>query len=245
MSKDFQRRLRGVVDKMPEDLQTQAKRLIGRLLKMNLNSSESLQSLMRDGEADSKLRVLACWLLGQLGDKQAVGAVLFAFREGDVDLQWEAAKSLGLIASKRAVKPLIVALLHAPSADKSSLEKRTAAAYALGLLKDMRAIEPLVRVLNGKNEHPKLRSQAAEALANFNHPEVIDSLLKALKDKEPEVRFWAVYALGQLKAKKALPVLKRLAEKDHTLVPNWWTVDREAINAIEYINSHIDVPSGA
>jgi len=81
-----------------------------------------------------------------------------------------------------------------------------------------------------------LRGQSAEALANFNHPEVIDSLLKALKDKEPEVRFWAVYALGQLKAKKALPALKRLAQKDRTPVPNWWTIDREAIDAIQHIN---------
>lgn len=230
MSKDFERDLKRIIENLSEGVERQAKNDIYRLLKKN-KSFESLQSLLINEEADPEHRVVACWAFGQLRDKQAVKALLAAFNGENVKVQWEAAKSMGLIGSKRAIKPLIEALLTS-----LSTEKRTAAAYALGLLKDERAVKPLVDILNNKKEHPKLRGQSAEALANFNRREVVDSLLEALKDQEPEVRFWSAFALGELRVRKALPALKRLAEKDTAHVPSWWIVSSEAVDAIHRIN---------
>jgi hypothetical protein len=49
------------------------------------------------------------------------------------------------------------------------------------------------------------------------------------------VRFWAAYALGQLRERRAIAELSRLADSDHTVLSNWWSVRREALDAIMLI----------
>lgn len=174
-------------------------------------------------------RVSACWLLGQLGQKRAVASLLIAF--ADPRLSWEAAKALGVINSKRAVKPLINWLLEA-----RHTEQRAAAAYALGLLTDERTINPLVVVLDDPETDPKVRGHAAEALAHLADDRAAAHLVTALKDPSAEVRFWAAFALGQLRHQKALPELRNLATSDKAVLTNWGKISdaaREAIANIE------------
>jgi hypothetical protein len=47
------------------------------------------------------------------------------------------------------------------------------------------------------------------------------TLLKSLGDASPVVRFWSCYAVGQIKMKKALPILHELKAKDHEVCPGW------------------------
>lgn len=51
----------------------------------------------------------------------------------------------------------------------------------------------------------KTRAYMAIALSHFSGPEAIEALQKALKDNSSEVQIYALWALGALKAKAALP----------------------------------------
>jgi HEAT repeat protein len=57
----------------------------------------------KDPSLQLETRISACWLLGQLAQKRSVASLLIAFV--DPRLTWEAAKALGVINTKRAVKP--------------------------------------------------------------------------------------------------------------------------------------------
>jgi hypothetical protein len=63
----------------------------------------------------------------------------------------------------------------------------------------------------------------------------ISRLIDALGDPEPEVRFWAAFSLGTLRAARARGHLVRLTA-DPTPVPGWWSVGNEAHDAIRRID---------
>jgi HEAT repeat protein len=232
LSDDFKDVIWQTAEKLSPELHTRVKNNLDYLLSTNISSYEDLLDLVQTSNADLKARVIACWILGRIQNKKAVKALLTGFEDQEISLQWEAAKSLASLSSKRAVKPLIKSLLEA-----HATEKRSAAAYALGWLQDSRAVDPLVQVLNSTHEDPRVRGLAAEALAQFKAPRIVDNLIKALKDKAPEVRFWSAYALGQIGNRRALPELEYLAQNDHTYVANWWKVSEEASEAIHNLNS--------
>lgn len=99
----------------------------------------------------------------------------------------------------------------------------------------------LLALYRNEGEHPRVRAQAAEGLANTMTMErrwkplyrpAVSALLVGLKDESPQVRFWSVFALWQMRAREALPELERLAATDNALCPGWWTIAEEASDAI-------------
>jgi HEAT repeat protein len=108
------------------------------------------------------------------------------------------------------------------------------AAYALGLLGGAKAISALREVLANHREDASVRGQAAESLCFAN--EAVPDLIAALKDQSPDVRFWSAYSLGLLGSESALAELERLASSDEAEVPGWWSVAKEAAQAIELIH---------
>lgn len=217
-----------MLDKDDQFLRTQAEQDVHALLDAGVDSYQALVRLVENPDIDEKLRAVACWVFGKFKQKSSVNILLKAFNNETPSLIWEAAKALGEIKSKRAIKPLISTLFQG-----KDVEKRAASAYALGLLHDKQAIAPLLSVLHNKAEQPKVRAQAAEALAWFGdrRKSVIDALIAGLKDTSVEVRFWSAYALGELKAKRAVNELERMA-KDDDVLPGWWSISEEASNAI-------------
>src|SRR5262249_31937489 len=161
----------------------QAQQDIDLLVEAGVTSFNALLTILKEQRIQIDTRRRACWVLGQLGNKQAVSGLLEAYKGPDLSLSWEAAKSLGLLRSKRAVQPLIKALLAAGKA-----EKRAAAAYALGLLGDKRAVAPLINVLQNRSEAPQVRGYAAEALAYLRDRRAGKPLIAALRDPAIEVR---------------------------------------------------------
>jgi HEAT repeat protein len=121
---------------------------------------------------------------------------------------------------------------------------REAAAYALTCMCDGAALEPLLVVATDAREHARVRAQAIEAIGMTPHGDrrrrrfrhTVDALIGLLSDASPHVRFWACYALGQMRATRALPVLRRLEQTDHMMCPGWWLVREEASDAIEWIH---------
>lgn len=228
MKKPLAAELQKIIDSATPDSKQRITQEIEKLRAAGIDSFEAADSAVRDHFLPRNTRSLAVWFLGQLAQKRAVASLLIAF--ADPALSWEAAKALGVINSKRAVKPLVIWLLESPDT-----EQRAAAAYALGLLADERTLSPLVKVLGDSKVDPKVRGHAAEALANLADDRAVSQLVTALKDRSAEVRFWATFALGQLRNRKALPKLKLLT-KDRATLPGYGKISdaaRKAIASIE------------
>ena len=234
LTDNFKARLETLVELSNPLSRRKVKENLSRLLSLGVESLESLIAILKDQAIEDDIRLLVCWILGQLGDKKAAPPLLEVFREGNISLSMEAAKSLGMLKSKRAVPALIEELVKGGNADK-----RTASAYALGLLFDERAIDPLLSVMNNKNDSPKVRGGAAEALIWFSkkRKRVVDAFINGLEDASVEVRFWSAFALGEMKVKRAISKLERLAAEDDEVLPGWWSVGKEASNALDRIRS--------
>jgi hypothetical protein len=143
---------------------------------------------------------------------------------------FEAAKELWEKDDAGSVRGLIDTLRNG----KRVLNRR-AAAYALNLTRGKSAIRPLERAVGNKREHPKVRGQAAESLAHNHRPDSHRVLLENLADPSREVRFWCAYALWQMADRDALVSLRELAERDHRIVKGFWSVSKEAKDAIRSI----------
>lgn len=200
------------------------------LLAHGVISLDSLLAVVRDRAVPAGIRATACWTAGRLGDKRAVFALLDAFRDPDPRVFTEAAQSLGLLQSKRALRPLVAAL----TGDDDS-ERRWVAAYAPGDLAEERAVESLIGVLTDGAEDAKVRAQAAESLGYLMDGRAVEPLIALLGDPSPEVRFWSAFAHSWLRDRRALPELRRLAAEDSAEVPGWWSVGKEASDAIPIV----------
>jgi len=118
------------------------------------------------------------------------------------------------------------------------------AAHALSWTFDRRAVAPLLHALERQAEAPLVRGQAAEGVGILltygdrrrkEFKRATSVLLGALRDEAPEVRFWAAYALGAMRATAALDELRRVAESDGAMCPGWWLVKDEAADAAAII----------
>jgi HEAT repeat protein len=147
---------------------------------------------------------------------------------------WDEAQSLIEAADTTAV-PRLIRDLHT----SRDCEKRVAAAYALGFFHDRRAAKPLIHVIRNRRASPRLRGQAAEALGYLLmfRPDrmALSALLEEVGDPSPEVRFWAVFAIGQMGNRKAISILTKVSQKDKATLPGWWSIAREAKAAIRQI----------
>lgn len=98
-------------------------------------------------------------------------------------------------------------------------------------------------ILRNRSESPTVRGNAAESLGVLlrfgrkspKYRRTESTLIKALNDPNAEVRFWALYALGEMLSTRALPKIRRIAKDDKARVPKWWSVKREAQEVIERI----------
>ena len=116
------------------------------------------------------------------------------------------------------------------------LHNRVEAAYVIRAMDGTTGTATLEKILCNPAESHHLRAFVAETLAHRHCPSSHAVLLKNLNDPSREVRFWCAFALGQMRERKALPMLKALAEQDSRIVRGWWTVSKEARDAIRNIN---------
>lgn len=166
--------------------------------------------------------------------------LLEKLRRGSLEEAFEAAKSLSN-SSRLSVKRIVDVLDAAEEA-----HNREAAAYALSWLcrKDRtESLQALLHISSDRNETPSVRGQALEGLGiqrpTTRHKlwrDVEMAVLDGLRDEAVEVRFWACYAAGTLRMRRALPELRKLAQNDQAICPKWWRVSEEAADAIEWIH---------
>jgi HEAT repeat protein len=145
---------------------------------------------------------------------------------------FEAAKAVWEDSDKRLEGPLILTLKNGRRPFN-----RAAAAYAMQAVTTPRTIRALESVVQSKSEHPRVRADAAEALAHGHRKKSHAVLLTALGDSSKDVRFWCAFALGEMAEKRAIPSLKRLVASDKRIVKGFHSVAKEAADAIENIQT--------
>jgi HEAT repeat protein len=117
---------------------------------------------------------------------------------------WEAARKLTELHAS-LVQELLRLLSGGPAADA-----RSAAAYVLGFCRIGAARAALERSLEDKAEDPLVRGYAAEALGYLGESASLEPLLQQLDDPDICVRYWCVFALGQIGDARAIPFLEGL-----------------------------------
>lgn len=172
------------------------------------------QSLVRVGAAavqplrtslasdDCYFAAWAAQTLGEVGDREAVRALLKVAESPSAVVRNEAARALGKLGDSQAAEPLARLLTDNNAAVRSS------AATALGRLGVREAAPKLVRLL--KDAEWQVRVAAADAVGDLKEKAVTVNLEEALGDTEMPVRVAAALALGKLRATSAVPRLVAL-----------------------------------
>lgn len=159
---------------------------------------------------------------------------------GDVFDAFEAAKKI----ANNTLSQKDIDELERVAFNGNEIHNKESAAYAISWSENRdSALSILINLLATSDIHESVRGQAAEAIgiikpsSKNKHRQLAETtLLKSLGDSSSIVRFWSCYAAGQIKMKKALPILHELKTNDHEVCPGWWYVSEEAEDAIEWIN---------
>ncbi|OQW83451.1 MAG: hypothetical protein BVN30_06010 [Proteobacteria bacterium ST_bin16] len=156
-------------------------------------------------DEDPFVRSDTAYVLGKIGDKAAVDALMLTLMDENYYVRSRAAVALGKIGDKTAVDALIPTLKDKDSSVCSS------AIYALGEIGNKAAIDTLMLALKDENFH--VRSNAANALGKIGDKAAVDTLMLALKDADYLVRSYAADALSIIGNKTTVDTLM-LALKD-------------------------------
>jgi len=160
----------------------------------------------------------------------ATGPLLTALRTKDLVTKLAVIETLGRIRDPRSVDPLIACLK-----DESN-EIRWVAAIALGEIEDPKALEPLNKALHDVDKYvrygagfamsrigwkPKDQEERAFYFVAIQEWKVcheigeasIPALANAMRDRDPEVRMKVLDSLGDIRSRKAEPIiLKALSD---------------------------------
>jgi HEAT repeat protein len=149
--------------------------------------------------------------------KKAPVQLIRAFQDEKLDRL--SAVTIAHVLGKTNHPEVVPALIHALEHDDSKV--RMSAAVALGQSGDTRAFKPLLGLFTDTNKG--VRRSAVKALeiiveANGENLPVQELLTKALSDENPNVRAFAVEAIGDLNLATASDVLSMALEDDDAKV---------------------------
>jgi len=196
--------------------------------------------LVSNIKAPVRTRATACWFASRVSTRTSQAAVALGDTLADRSARVRYAGVLGLAAilprlrMRKQVSRYVTELMRL--LDDKSLEVRCAAVHALGQVAHPRGVRRLTAALQNVADHPKIRGLAAESLGLIGDVRSRPRLRQALEDPSPEVRFFSVFALGEMRDKLAIPYLRRMLD-DTTRIDGYGTIAREAANAIVKIRS--------
>jgi HEAT repeat protein/phage terminase Nu1 subunit (DNA packaging protein) len=163
----------------------------------NSQMSQNLQKALK--HSDRNVRRQAAVALGEIGNAQAVAALIAALHYLDYDVRGQTAVALGKIGNAQAVAALIAVLNH------SDRNVRRQAVVALGKIDNSQAVAALIAALHYSDYD--LRGEAAVALGKIGNPQAVAALIAVLKHSDSDVRRWAVQALGEIGNAQAVAAL--------------------------------------
>lgn len=175
--------------------------------------------------------------MSSLGRRRLVRAL----KARDDTKRWKAATALSQGHDPPTLRR-VECLLESRAHDQG----RAAAAYVLGFSGEAGVSDVLARRLADTDESPVVRAHAAEALGHLLQyqrvlVDIRTAIVACLRDPEPEVRFWSVFAAGVLDLQESRPQLHRL-KNDEASVEGWWTVGQEAEWALRCLDGEEDPP---
>ena len=167
---------------------------------------------------DKNVRKEAALALGAFKDKNVTPLLITALNDPEYEVRCSVIEALAELKDSAATEPLIAIL---KTANGTILVK---VIEALGDLGDKRAVPPLLQMLKKSGtvmiEQLPLKVPIIEALGEIKDASVITALIQATRNRDPDVRLTAVYALGTMGASDPaiLDRLMVLSEKDHAEV---------------------------
>ena len=175
-----------------------------------LGSEEALQALSESlHDPLPRRRAAAAEALGQPGWVQVLSLLTATLADHDPGVRVAAALAIGRIGHPHGVPPLVARLGQEPSAGV-----RWAIVRALGMIGDPMAAAPLRQCVASLQELVPVRRSAAWALGQLGWDvEVIEALLVALGDPDPQVRWHACLGLGNV-----IQAALRAGQANHELV---------------------------
>ena len=197
---------------------------------LGASNSQELIELLANARLRNGLRASCAWVLGMIGDKHALPALTSGLQADNKALIWECALAIAKIPGPMAERVLMTELKRSVNP-----QRRMAAISALGNIPSKKSVPHLVKILRDQRLPSRMRGEAADALGKIGNKEAVKPLLDATYDKSSEVRFWAVYALGQTGDTNALGRLRELARSDHAKLKQWGSISREAKDAEKQI----------
>lgn len=84
---------------------------------------------------------------------------------------------------------------------------------ALSLLGDETVVQPLLRLLTSHRQ-PRLRARSATLLGELGYRSAVQGLIEALKDRDYDVRYAAIYALGEIGEPSSIDPLRKLFQSN-------------------------------
>jgi len=176
-------------------------------------------------------------------DKRIFDPILQALKDMNPSIRTTAAACLkqfgkfhpGYFGEKEGI------VLLRKSAEKGDPQYKKAFAESLSYHEARNLVVPHLLKALGDSE-PKVREEAAKALAFYKNEDTIDELIRSLHDKDPWVRLHVVFTLGELRALKAVSLLLELLEDES----DWRNkfVQQECVRAIRKIGSHTAIGLG-
>ncbi|MCI0713251.1 MAG: HEAT repeat domain-containing protein [Chloroflexi bacterium] len=235
MTEDFVKWMQDFANSAHPDFREGIQQDVDAIIEHGGISFDSAKALLESKETDAKIRSTCVWLLSRY-DAQRIAPTLIPLLDSEVDrvVRIQAIIDLGIQNAGDAVDPLLNLL----RADKDQ-QIRALSAYALGEIGDSRVADELIAILVDQSENADVRGHIAEALINLDmRDKAIPALVSVLHDEDPSVRFWAVFALGEIGSMDEIPHLQKLIADDSP-IPHFHSVGREAMDTIQsIINRH-------
>lgn len=90
-------------------------------------------------------------------------------------------------------------------------------------------------MLSNRDEDPAVRGHAAEALGYIQNRDSVNVLIQNLSEKNAGVKYWCIFALGQIGDPESIPMLRREAESSNNEFYETRSLQAEALDAIAEI----------
>jgi HEAT repeat protein len=232
----FRRKVAEALDELPTWASMETQQLEA-LEALDLVSPRGIVAVATDDHYPDQLQAFALWLIARVLRRETALPVLASVLKSGTHwtVRAEAAQGLAWIGGYTASQLLVDAVREA-----RDTRLRTQIVNAIGFAGERRAFRALIEVL-GEVRHPNVvRAAGAEALGHLlaggrRRPQAIEALRQGAGDPSPEVRFWSVFALGEIGDRRELPFLNEIASVDTGVAKKWGSVAAEATQAAESI----------
>lgn len=164
----------------------------------------TLLELLSDPSAPPEARASACYVLGSYQrSKQPVRVLAerLADRDEEPAVRVEAARAMANLGGPKALEALVQVVEDGD--ERAALRARVA--EALGSTLDPSAVPPLLAVLADRSVDPQVRASCAQALAYQGGRGVGQALFAAVEEFDARLRFWSLFALGEIAGTRDAP----------------------------------------